>query len=101
MSIYPAPKEHNGSLNTVFNRDDYDNVQTSNSSSGTTQAQNDSRYLRNTGIVVSSGATTFNNSVDIEGLATLNNLEVSSLFKSKLLFLPLNRIVSITVWFII
>jgi hypothetical protein len=83
MSIYPAPKEHNGSLNTVFNRDDYDYVQTSNSSSGTTQAQNDSRYLRNSGIVVSSGATTFNNSVDIEGLATLNNLEVSSLFKSK------------------
>ena len=80
MSVYPAPKVHNGSLNTVFNRDDY--VQTS-TSSGTTQVQNDSRYLRNTGIVVSSGATTFNNTVNIEGLATLNNLEVSSLFKSK------------------
>lgn len=81
MSIYPAPKVHNGSLNAIFNSDDY--VQTSNSSSGTTQAQNDSRYLRSRGIVVSSGATTFNNSVDIKGLATLNNLEVSSLFKSK------------------
>ena len=80
MSVYPPPKVHNGSLNTVFNRDDY--VQTS-TSSGTTQVQNDSRYLRNTGIVVSSGSTTFNNTVNIEGLATLNNLEVSSLFKSK------------------
>lgn len=81
MSLYPPPQKHNGSLNTVFNRDDY--IQTTNSSAGTTQLQNDARYLRNTGTVVSSGATTFNNSVDINGLATMNNLNVTSLLKSK------------------
>ncbi|MBC7472625.1 MAG: hypothetical protein H7196_05215 [candidate division SR1 bacterium] len=81
MSLYPPPKRHNGFLNTVFNQDDY--TQNTDSSTGTTQLQNDSRYLRNTGVVVSSGATIFNNTVDINGGATLTKLEVSSLFKAK------------------
>ena len=81
MSLYPPPKKHNGTQNNTFNRDDY--IQNINSSTGTTQLQNDARYLKNSGIVVSSANTTFNNTVDINGLATLTNLEVSSLFKSK------------------
>ena len=73
MSIYPPPKQHNGSLNSIFNRDDYIKDESS-SSTGTTQAFNDGRYLKNTGVVVSSASTTFNSSVNIAGLATIDNL---------------------------
>ena len=72
MSVYPTPKQHNGSLNLVFNKDGY--IKNESSSSGTTQAFNDGRYLKNTGVVVSSASTTFNSSVNIAGLATINNL---------------------------
>ena len=60
MSLYTAPIQHNGVLNATFNSTDY--LQTSNSSAPS-QAQNDGRYLKNSGVVVSSAATSFNNSV--------------------------------------
>ena len=71
MSLYTAPIQHNGSLNATFNTTDY--VQTSNSSAPS-QAQNDGRYLKNSGVVVSSAATSFNNSVTVAGLLTTNVL---------------------------
>ena len=73
MSIYPPPKNHNGSLNLIFNKDDY--IKNESSSSGTTQAFNDGRYLKNTGVVVSSASTTFNSAVNIAGLATIDSLD--------------------------
>jgi hypothetical protein len=81
MSVYPKPKENDGSLNTVFNRDDY--IKTSNTSSGTTVIQNDARYLKNSGVVVSSAITTFNAGVNFNSLATIENLTVNSLMKTK------------------
>jgi hypothetical protein len=80
MSIYPIPKTRNGFLNTIFNKNDY--IQTI-SLGGPTQAQNDSRYLKNTGIVVSSAATTFNSKVNIAGLATIDSLVTNSLNTKK------------------
>jgi hypothetical protein len=82
MSIYPSPKTRNGSLNLIFNNTDY--IQTASAGSGgLTIAQNDARYLRNSGTVVSSGSTTFNSSVNIAGLATIDNLDISGLLNTK------------------
>ena len=64
MSLYQAPTQHNGSINAIFNSADF--VQPTS----TTQAGNDARYLRNSGVVVSNGTTTFNSSVSVGG--TLN-----------------------------
>jgi hypothetical protein len=77
MSVYPSPKTRNGVLNTIFNRTDY--IPTVSGGGGTTVAQNDARYLKNTGIVVSSAQTTFNSSVNIAGVATVDNLITKSL----------------------
>ena len=80
MSIYIAPIKHNGSLNSTFNATDY--AQNS-SSSASSQTSYDARYLKNTGIVVSSASTTFNNTVTIAGQATVSNLLVSGLLNTK------------------
>ena len=80
MSIYSAPIKHNGSLNSTFNATDY--AQTA-SKSGITLSDTDARYLRNSGTVVSSASTTFNNAVNIAGVATLANLSVSGLVSAK------------------
>ena len=79
MSIYPPPKNHNGSLNLIFNKDDY--IKNESSSSGTTQSFNDARYLKNTGIVISSAETTFNSSVNIAGLATIDSLDAKKIHR--------------------
>jgi hypothetical protein len=82
MSIYPSPKTRNGSLNLIFNNTDY--IQTASAGGGGSSiAQNDARYLRNSGTVVSSGSTTFNSSVNIAGLATIDNLDISGLLNTK------------------
>ena len=80
MSIYQAPIQHNGSLNSTFNSTDY--AQTA-SKSGLSLADTDARYLKNSGIVTSSAATTFNSAVTIAGLATVSNLSVSALLSAK------------------
>ena len=80
MSIYVAPVKHNGTLNSIFNATDY-----AQSASGSTpsQALNDARYLKNTGIVVSSASTTFNNTVTIAAQTNVSNLSVSGLLCAK------------------
>jgi hypothetical protein len=78
MSSYPVPKQHNGSINETFNNSDY--IMLPNSGGGgSTIAQTDARYLRNTGIALSNASTTFNDTVDILGLCTVDNINVSSL----------------------
>jgi hypothetical protein len=72
MSVYPSPKQRNGLLNTVFNRDDY--ILQNSGGGGASQAANDARYLKNNGVVVSSAQTTFNSSVNIKGVATVDTL---------------------------
>jgi hypothetical protein len=81
MSVYPAPIKHNGSQNAIFNRDDYIKT-TSASGTGTTVAQNDARYLRNSGSVVSSATTIFNGTSTFNSLATFDSLN-ANLLKSK------------------
>jgi hypothetical protein len=76
MSVYPPPTKHNGSLNTIFNNTDY--IQTT-SGGGLSIAQNDARYLKNSGTVVSSASTTFNSTLNVASLASLATLDVSSL----------------------
>ena len=80
MSIYTAPTKHIGFQNTIFNSADYAQSATGSAPS---QATNDARYLKNSGIVVSSASTTFNNTVAIAGQATLANLTVSGLVSAK------------------
>ena len=80
MSIYQAPIQHNGSLNSTFNATDY--AQTANKS-GLSLADTDARYLKNSGIVVSSAATTFNSAVTIAGQTNVSNLSVSALLNAK------------------
>jgi hypothetical protein len=85
MSIYPPPREHNGSLNTIFNSTDYKNT---NNEGGLSISKADSRYLRNNGIVVSSAETTFNNTVNlsqlnVSNLATIQDLNIENLFTAK------------------
>ena len=80
MSVYVAPIKHNGVQNSIFNATDY-----AQSASGSTpsQALNDARYLKNTGIVVSSASTTFNNTVTIAAQTNVSNLSVSGLLCAK------------------
>ena len=80
MSIYQAPVQHNGSLNSTFNSTDY--AQTAYKS-GLSLADTDARYLKNAGIVVSSASTTFNNSITIAGQTNVSNLSVSALLNAK------------------
>ena len=79
MSLNIAPSKHNGNFNTIFNASDYN----SKSSSSVSVLFNDSRYLKNSGIVTSSALTTFNNSLDVLGKATLSSLDVTSLLKAQ------------------
>ena len=76
MSIYASPKLHNGSLNATFNNTDYIKLP---NSGGSTIAQTDARYLRNSGIALSSANTTFSGTVDIGGLCTVGNIEISNI----------------------
>lgn len=81
MSVYPSPLKYYGVINTTFNTTDY--IKTSSASAiGTTVAQNDARYLRNTGSVVSSAAITFNGTSVFNSLATFDGLTVN-LLRSK------------------
>jgi hypothetical protein len=79
MSIYPAPKLRDGVLNSVFNKTDYVR---DTGGGGLTLAQTlvetDALYLKNSGVVVSSGNTTFNGTVDIGALCTVDNINVVS-----------------------
>jgi hypothetical protein len=78
MSIYPPPKSRSGQLNSIFNNTDY--IQTASSGSGgPSLAQNDARYLMNSGTVISSAATTFNSTVSVASLTSLSTLDVSNL----------------------
>jgi hypothetical protein len=77
MSIYPPPKSRNGQLNLIFNNTDY--IQTASGGGGLSIAQNDARYLKNSGTVVSSANTTFNGSLNVASLTSLATLDVSSL----------------------
>ena len=81
MSIYQAPLQHNGSLNSTFNATDY--AQNTTKSTGLSLVDTDSRYFKNSGIVVSSAATTFNNSITIAGQTNVSNLLVSQLLNAK------------------
>jgi hypothetical protein len=73
MSIYPSPKLRDGVLNTVFNSADYIKDL---GGGGLTIAQTDALYLKNSGVVVSSANTTFNGTVDIGALCTVDNINV-------------------------
>jgi hypothetical protein len=42
MSVYPSPKEHNGTLNTVFNNTDY--IKINSGGGGLTIAQTNAKY---------------------------------------------------------
>jgi hypothetical protein len=76
MSIYASPKLHNGSLNATFNNTDYIKLP---NSGGSTIAQTDARYLRNSGIALSSANTTFSGTVDIGGLCTVGNIKINNI----------------------
>jgi hypothetical protein len=76
MSIYASPKLHNGSLNATFNNTDYIKLP---NSGGSTIAQTDARYLRNSGISLSSANTTFSGTVDIGGLCTVGNIKINNI----------------------
>jgi hypothetical protein len=78
MSVYPPPKTRNGSLNLIFNSSDYIKIP-SISGGGPSIAENDARYLKNSGTVISSAATTFNSTLNVASLTSLATLNVSSL----------------------
>jgi hypothetical protein len=75
MSIYASPKLHNGSLNATFNNTDYIKLP---NSGGSTLAQTDARYLRNSGIALSSANSTFSGTVDIGALCTVGNIKINN-----------------------
>ena len=79
MSLNLAPTKHNGNYNTVFNASDYN----TESSSSQSVLFNDSRYLKNSGIVTSSALTTFSNSLDVLGKTTLSSVDITSLLKTQ------------------
>jgi cytoskeletal protein CcmA (bactofilin family) len=81
MSIYPSPKLHNGSLNTIFNNTDYIKVA---SGGGSTIAQTDARYLQNSGVVVSSANTTFNGTLNVGALTTVDGLVAGNIDTSNI-----------------
>jgi hypothetical protein len=79
MSIYPSPKQHNGSLNTIFNNTDYIIIN-SGGGGGLTIAQTDARYLKNSGLVVSSASiTTFDGKVDVKNINVSTLLDASNI----------------------
>jgi hypothetical protein len=78
MSIYPSPKLHNGSLNTIFNNTDYIKV-VGSGGGGLTVKQTDALYLKNSGVVVSSANTFFNGTLNVGALCTVNNIKVNTL----------------------
>ncbi len=69
MSIYPSPRLRDGVLNSVFNSADYIKDL---GGGGLTIAQTDALYLKNSGVVVFSANTTFNGTVDVEGILNTN-----------------------------
>jgi hypothetical protein len=75
MSIYASPKLHNGSLNATFNNTDYIKLP---NSGGSTIAETDARYLRNSGIALSSANSTFSGTVDIGALCTVGNIKINN-----------------------
>jgi hypothetical protein len=75
MANYPTPKLHNGSLNATFNNTDYIKIP---NSGGSTLGQTDARYLRNSGIALSSANTTFSGTVDIGALCTVGNIKINN-----------------------
>jgi hypothetical protein len=77
MSIYPSPKQHNGSLNTIFNNTDY--IIINSGGGGLTIAQTDAKYLQNSGVTSSSAQTTFQNTVDFKSLLTVDDIKVNTL----------------------
>jgi hypothetical protein len=82
MSIYARPKEHNGSLNTIFNNTDY--IIINSGGGGSTIAQTDARYLKKSGIVVSNASiTTFDGTVDVKNINASTLLDVSGLASFK------------------
>ncbi len=77
MSIYASPKTRNGILNTIFNNTDY--IKINSGGGGLTIAQTDSKYLQISGVANSSAQTTFQNTVDIKSLLTVDNIKVNTL----------------------
>ena len=82
MSVYPPPLTRNGELNKVFNRSDYNHHEPT-TGGGITESKANGLYLRNRGVVVSSAQTTFNSSLNVEGLATLENATIGVLKTKK------------------
>ena len=82
MSVYPPPIQRNGELNTIFNRSDYNHHEPA-TGGGITESKANSLYLRNRGVVVSSAQTTFDSSIDVQGLATLESATIGVLKTKK------------------
>jgi hypothetical protein len=79
MSIYPSPKLRDGVLNTVFNSADYvRDTAGGGLTLAQTLAETDTLYLKNSGVVVSSANTTFNGTVNVASLLTVDNINVVS-----------------------
>jgi hypothetical protein len=76
MSIYPSPKLRDGVLNTVFNSADYIK---DTGGGGLTISQTDALYLKNSGVVVSSANTTFNGTVNVASLLTVDDIKINTL----------------------
>jgi hypothetical protein len=76
MSIYPSPKNRNGTLNTIFNNSDY--IQNPNAG-GLTISQTNAKYLQISGVTSSNATTTFLSTVDVKALLTVDNLTVKTL----------------------
>jgi hypothetical protein len=87
MSIYASPKLHNGSLNATFNKNDYIKLP---NSGGSTIAQTDACYLRNSGFALSSANTTFSRTVDIGALCTVGNIKINNIATVKYITVSLN-----------
>jgi hypothetical protein len=83
MATYPPPKKHNGQNNSVFNNDDYNSSNITSIGGGTSQTFNDSRYLQNSGEVVSSAQNTFNGILNVNSLATFQNVDIDGTLQSK------------------
>jgi hypothetical protein len=77
MSIYPSPRLRDGVLNTVFNNTDFIK-DTRGSGGGLSLTQTDALYLKNSGVVVSSANTTFNGTLNVGGLMTVDNIKATA-----------------------
>ena len=82
MSVYPPPLQRNGELNKVFNSNDFNHHEPT-IGGGITESKANGLYLRNRGVVVSSAQTTFNSSLDVEGIATLESATIGVLKTKK------------------